>query len=323
MQNNSIKSKPRISVIVPAFNEQESINHSVLEIDNVVSKIVDAYELIVVNDGSTDNTLAILSSLMPVCKNLRVLSTSMNCGHMAALEAGMRIASGDYVVSIDADLQDDPKDILRMYEKIQETNFRDEILYDVVQATRKSRESDVFFKRYSAKKYYELIRKITGVPIADHAADFRMVTREVNEILIKLPESKKIFRLLVPALGFNVFNLETTRHKRFAGTTKYPLIKMVNLALNSLIEFSTKPLRIMVGFGLSSTIGMVLFGFFSLLLWLKGSTVPGWTSVVFLILTLNSFIIFSLGLIGIYIGNLHEQVKARPNGYWKELHQDR
>jgi dolichol-phosphate mannosyltransferase len=322
MNNNYNTSNPRISVIIPAFNEQESINHSVHEIDNVVSQIVDAYEILVVNDGSTDNTLATLSSLMLRYKNLRVISTNRNYGHMAALEAGMRRATGDFVVSIDADLQDDPRDILRMYEKILETNSRNENIYDAIQATRSSRDSDSFFKRYSAKKYYGIIRKITGVPIADHAADFRMITRDVNEALIKLQESKKIFRLLVPALGFNVFNLETIRHKRFAGNTKYPFFKMMSLALNSLIEFSTKPLKLMVGFGLVSTFAMVLFGFFSLLLWLKGSTVPGWTSVVFLILSLNSFIIFSLGMLGLYIGNLYEQVKARPMGFWRELNRD-
>jgi polyisoprenyl-phosphate glycosyltransferase len=274
MPSQFAKSNPRVSVVVPAFNEQESIAQSIFEIDNAISQEIESYELIVVNDGSTDDTQAILLGLMPVFKKLRVIYSNANRGHMAALEAGMQAASGDYVCSIDADLQDDPRDILRMYFKIQETNPQGEYLYDAIQAVRNSRNSDSLFKRSSAKIYYVLIRKFTGVQIAQHAADFRMVSREVNQILCRLPESKKIFRLLVPALGFSVFNLETIRQKRFAGVTKYPFIKMANLALNSFVEFSTKPLRLMIGFGFASTIGMLLYAFLTLVLWLAGWTIP-------------------------------------------------
>ena len=236
-----------------------------------------------------------------------------------ALEAGLKASSGNFIVSIDADLQDDPNAIAEMYSIIQQKDDASNQIYDVVQAVRTARSSDTLFKRKSANIYYKLIGKLTGIPIAHHSADFRMITREANEILSGLPENRKIYRLLIPSIGFSVFNLETVRHKRYAGSSKYPLSKMINLALNSFLDFSIKPLRLMVKVGLFSTLLMFSFGIGTLLLWLNGSTIPGWTSLVFLLLASNSVIVLSLGVLGVYIGNLYEQIKARPSGIWKEI----
>jgi glycosyltransferase involved in cell wall biosynthesis len=308
-----------ISIIIPAFNEEESITHSLEVIDFVVSKITNNFEIIVVNDGSTDSTKQLIILAKTTEARLRLIDSSVNRGHMAALEAGLRASSGNFIVSIDADMQDDPNVIADMYSIIKQKDEAGNQIYDVVQAVRTTRSSDTVFKRISAKIYYKLIRKLTGIPIAHHAADFRMITKKTNEILCALPENRKIYRLLIPSIGFNVFNLETVRHKRYAGASKYHLSKMINLALNSFLDFSIKPLRLMIKVGLFSTLIMFSFGIATLLLWVNGSTIPGWTSLVFLLLASNSLIVLSLGVLGVYIGNLHEQVKARPSGIWKEI----
>ena len=308
-----------ISVVVPAYNEEESIVHSVNVIDEVVSTLTKDYELVIVNDGSIDDTRTLLLLLARENPHIRIIDFSSNRGHMAAIDAGLKNCRGNYIVTIDADLQDDPKDILEMYRIIQEKDLHGNALYDVIQTVRTTRVTDNFLKKYSAKIYYVVIGKLTGIPIAHHAADFRMLTKTTNNLLCNLPETRKIYRLLIPALGFKVYNLETTRHKRFAGKSKYPLSKMIQLALNSLLDFSTTPLRIMIKIGFISTVFMFTFGITAFVLWLNGSTIPGWTSLVFLVLTSNSLVLLSLGVIGLYVGNLNEQVKRRPNGIWQEI----
>jgi dolichol-phosphate mannosyltransferase len=308
-----------ISVVIPAYNEKESIVHSLEVIRSTILKITNDFEILVVNDGSTDGTRELILQMVSTETCLRMIDSSANRGHMAALEAGLRASKGNFVVSIDADLQDDPNAILEMYSIIQKKDETGNYIYDVVQAVRTSRSSDTLFKRFSAKIYYKLIRKLTGIPIAHHAADFRMITRKANEVLCGLPENRKIYRLLIPSIGFSVFNLETVRHKRYAGVSKYPFSKMITLALNSFWDFSIVPLRLMIKVGLISTFLMLSFGVATLLLWLNGSTIPGWTSLVFLLLTSNSIIVLSLGVLGLYIGNLHDQIKARPNGIWTEV----
>jgi len=308
-----------ISVVVPAYNEEESIIHTLEVIRSVISRITNDFEILVVNDGSTDNTRNLLLQMASNTAHIRIIDSVANRGHMAALEAGLRVSAGKFVVTIDADLQDDPSAIADMYSIIQKKDEFGNHVFDVVQAVRTIRSSDTIFKRISAKIYYKVIRNLTGIPIAHHAADFRMITRKANEVLCSLPENRKIYRLLIPSIGFNVFNLETVRGKRFAGTSKYPLLKMINLAVNSFLDFSIKPLRLMIKVGLISTFLMFSFGVTALFLWLNGSTIPGWTSLVFLLLTSNSVILLSLGVLGLYVGNLHDQIKARPNGIWTEV----
>ena len=317
--NQSDQQQVEISVVVPAYNEEESIIHSLEAIKSTVSRITNDFELLVVNDGSTDTTRELLIEKAEHESRLRIINCGVNRGHMAALEAGLKVSAGNFIVTIDADLQDDPSAIIDMYSIIQRKDKYGNHIYDVVQAVRTSRSTDTLFKRISAKIYYKLIRKLTGIPIAHHAADFRMITRKANEVLCALPENRKIYRLLIPSIGFNVFNLETVRHKRYAGVSKYPLSRMINLAASSFLDFSIEPLRLMIKIGLLSTFLMFSFGVTTLFLWLNGSTIPGWTSLVFLLLTSNSVIVLSLGVLGLYVGNLQDQIKARPNGIWTEV----
>ncbi len=301
-----------ISVVVPAFNEQETIVKSLETIVEVLESFCPDYEVIVVDDGSTDSTAKLIHEFRLNKPKIEFLKLLSNYGHMAAIEQGMLHASGEYIVTIDADLQDDPKDIERMYEIILANNESGSSKIDVVQAFRRDRTSDSYFKRVSALIYYRGIRKLTGIPIVQDSADFRMITKEVNRLVHSLPERNKIYRLLIPALGFRIEYLPTTRHQRFAGRSKYTFSKMFGLAVGSLTEFSDKPLKMMVKFGFATSLMMSLFGLISFILWLRGATVPGWTSIVFLVLASNSLIMMSLGFLGIYIGNIYSHLKGRP-----------
>jgi dolichol-phosphate mannosyltransferase len=164
-----------------------------------------------------------------------------------------------------------------------------------------------------------MMTRLTGPTTIPHAADFRMITRETLDIVAAIPEKDKVYRLLLPALGFRIAILETKRESRVAGASKYSYKKMIELALNSVINFSNRPLRVIIQLGIFSMLGMLLFCCYSIYLWANNKTVPGWTSLVILILISNSLILTSLGVVGEYVGKIFEQVKGRPNTVWTEL----
>ena len=317
--NQKDESGTTISVVIPMYNEMETIQETVTEIDSQMIVLGETYEIILVDDGSSDNTLKICLELMSKNLNLRVISIENNVGHMRALETGLDAALGNYVVSIDADLQDNPKEILEMFKIINQRDNLGNRKYDVVQTVRIDRQTDRFVKRITAMLYYKLMDRLTGYKVLRDGADFRMVTRETLEIIKAIPEKDKVYRLLLPALGFRVAVLETKREKRFAGTSKYNFKKMLALAINSVISFSNRPLRLIIQLGIFSMVAMILFSFVAIYLWANGRTIPGWTSLVVLILISNSLILVSLGVVGEYVGKVFEQVKGRPNTVWTEL----
>lgn len=183
---------------------------------------------------------------------------------------------------------------------------------DVIQTVRVNRKSDTLFKSFTASLYYRLISALTGVKITTNAADYRLMSRRCVEILTALPEKEKIFRLLIPALGFKVKELEIVRESRYAGKSKYPLSKMISLAINSTIGFTTKPLRVLGVLGLLASFLMLVLSAIFGILWLQGRTVPGWTSIVFLMLSTNAALLASVGLLGEYVGRIYIQVQNRP-----------
>ena len=319
---NHLTNPPILSIVIPMFNESESIKNTVNVIQEHIKDLGVKYEIILVDDGSHDETVEICLNLSSQNQTLRVLSIENNVGHMRALETGLSAALGDYIVSIDADLQDNPKEIIEMFKLIKQKDVFGNNLFDVVQTVRCDRSSDKPAKRISAMLYYKLMEKLTGFKVLRDAADFRMVTRETLDIINSIPEKDKVFRLLLPSLGFRVAVLETRRGTRFAGTTKYSYKKMFALALNSVISFSNRPLRMIIRLGIFSMVVMILFCFVAVYLWADGRTIPGWTSIVILILISNSLILVSLGVVGEYVGKVFEQVKGRPNTVWTELSND-
>ena len=313
--NNSLD----LSVVVPVFNESESIAKTHQVLSEILKVMSINWEIIYVNDGSSDSSLQILERF--VSANTRLINLRKNKGHMTALSVGMKESRGQFVVTIDADLQDPPRYIPEMYTKAISggENFD---FPDVVQAVRVDRSSDSFFKKKTANLYYRWIRGITGVAISPHAADFRLMSREVVEIVNNLPERNKVLRLLIPELGFRIANIEIVRAKREFGKTKYNFMRMFNLSIQSVISFTTKPLQILAFFGTLISVIFLTLSLGCALLWYFSKTIPGWTSLALLILATNAGLFASIGILGEYIARIFTQVQNRPEAIYYEIYSD-
>ena len=307
-----------ISVVIPVFNESECIANTVQVVRRVLESANFEYEILIVDDGSTDATLELAQEISQESAGVRVLSLNLNRGHMKALEAGLRASTGDFIVSIDADLQDNPNEIPEMHRLLSQVDAFGNRLFDVAQSVRGNRDTDAKWKKMTASIYYKVIGKMAGNGVLQQAADFRMLTREALDIVNQIPESDKVYRLLLPTLGFRVITLETKRDSRYAGKSKYTLRKMITLAIDSLINFSRRPLRLILKFGFYSMLLMILFCIYSIYEWSQGKTIPGWTSLTIIVLISNSLVLISLGVIGEYVGRIFEQSKGRPGVIWTE-----
>ena len=300
-----------LSIVIPVYNEVEVILESLRQIHRIVSKIEKNFEIICVDDGSSDETAGKISEAIELYPSVRLIRLQKNFGHMAALTAGMSQARGKLVLTIDADLQDPPEYIPTMLDMINSTDSNKEKI-DVVQAVRVNRASDSILKRTTARLYYNLIKKLTGVGIPPNAADFRIMTMQTVNIILSIPEKGKIFRLLIPHLGFNIVYLDIRRDPRFAGKTKYSLRKMISLAINSVISFSFKPLRAMTLVGLIFSLVCGILSVFYFVAYIRGESVKGWTSLALLLLASNALILVSVGLLGEYVGRIHTAMQNRP-----------
>ncbi len=299
--------KKLVSVVIPCFNESEVIDYTVDELVSVTSQMSDYdFELLFVNDGSSDDTESKLLKHSKNHNNIRVISFSRNFGHQQAVSAGLDASRGDAVVLIDADLQDPPKVIEEMIEKWQSG-------YDVVYGTRLNREGESAFKLLSAKLFYRLLNRLSEVPIPLDTGDFRLMDREVVDQLIAMPEKTRFIRGMVSWIGFNQTSVTYERSPRFAGTSKYPLMKMLRFALDGILSFSVKPLKlaIMMGFACAG------IAFFMLLytVYVRIATdqwVSGWTSLHVSILFMGGVQLISIGILGEYIARIYKESKGRP-----------
>lgn len=314
--------KVLLSLVIPVYNEELVIEITINRVRQVLESMKIKYEIIVINDGSTDGTMEIL---LKAKKNdsLRILSIINNSGQMNAIRAGLEASNGEYVVTIDADLQDPPDaipEMLKIISSSQNGSTEDtENTCDVVQAFRSDRESDTLWKRKSAAWYYYLIRKLTGISLTPHAADYRIMKRHVVEQLISLPEKNLVYRLLIPSLGFRVIYFPIIREERFAGKSKYTNRKMLSLAIDSIISFTNRPLRYLAFIGFFASAILFLGSIFTLLLYFYGNTLPGWPSLALLILSFNAFLFAGLGLVGEYVGRIYQLVQDRPRTLWHEI----
>lgn len=298
--------KIQYSIVVPLYNEEEVINESYKRIRAVMEETKETYEIIFINDGSRDQTEHLAKAICSQDINIKLINFSRNFGHQPAITAGMKESSGQAIIIIDADLQDPPTVMLQMIEKWKEG-------YDVVYGKRIKRSGETFFKKMTAKMYYRLLTRITDVKIPVDVGDFRLIDRSVCNALNDLPERNRYVRGLVSWVGYKQTFVEFEREERFSGETKYPLRKMIKLAIDGITGFSNKPLKI------ASTLGYVVsgLGFIYLIIILiqklfTDTTIQGWTSIIGLLLILNGVTLIMLGVLGEYIGRIYDEIKARP-----------
>lgn len=296
-----------ISIVVPLFNETTNIYELYNRCIKVASNLEDTYELIFINDGSTDDTLKIIKDLASKDLKLKIISFSRNFGHQAAITAGLDYAKGDAVVLMDGDLQDPPELITRMIDEWKRG-------YHVVYAQRIKRKGENLFKKVTASLFYRIFQFLTNTTIPLDAGDFRLMDRKVVDSLKTLKESNRFIRGLVSWVGFKQIAIKFERDQRFSGQTKYPLTKMIRFSLNAIVSFSDKPLKIATIIGLfSSFVGliMIFWGLYSKF-FLSKSTIKGWTSVFIAVLFLGGVQLFTLGIIGEYISRIYDESKGRP-----------
>ncbi|MFD7627140.1 glycosyltransferase family 2 protein [Streptomyces sp. NPDC059851] len=295
-----------LSVIVPMYNEEEALPALVARLRPVLDGTGAAYEVVAVDDGSTDRTAELLEKFRTDWPELRIVRLRGNSGHQAALRAGLHRSVGAYVASLDADLQDPPEKIPEMLDLARSQQL------DIVYGVRSDRSTDTGFKRHTAGAYYWLMRRLVGKQVPAQAGDFRLLSREAVEALKALPDQHQVYRLLVPWLGFPSGQVTYRRGERVAGETKYPLSKMIRLAVDGITNFSAAPLRLATWLGVVSFLACLVMIAVSLGVFLAGQTVPGWTSLFVAMLFLGGIQLICVGLLGEYIGRIYTAVQRRP-----------
>jgi polyisoprenyl-phosphate glycosyltransferase len=297
--------KPHLTVVTPVYNEEAGIIHFLEQLRESLDALAEPYEVIAVDDGSRDQTHNLLTSFD--WKELRVITLPVNLGHQAALDAGLRASKGEWVLTMDSDGQHPPEAIGEFLTTAKEQNV------SVVYGVRGQRKEDSLAKRLTAKLYYKLMRTLTDVDIKDSAADFRLLRRDVVDMICSLPPGAKVFRLLIPSLSLPSSSLEFSANQREFGSSKYTLKKMIALLVSSTVSFSTKPLWISIQLGLLFGLLAILGLVYTLYTFFTGQTVQGWASTSFLMLSMFSINFLVLGVIGLYIGELAESTRARIN----------
>ena len=266
----------KISVVIPMYYEEEVAQECYNRMNGILTKIENyEHEIIFVNDGSKDKTLEILEDIASKDKDVKVISFSRNFGHQCAVTAGIQYVTGDAIVIIDADLQDPPELIPEMLKLWEDGN-------EVIYGKRKTRDGESAFKLLTAKMFYKTLNSLSDVDIPKDTGDFRLVDRKVVDVINSLPEHNKFLRGLFSWVGFKQYAFEYERKERFAGETKYPLKKMLKLASDGIISFSTKPLKIVGGLGILSIITSFIILIYSIISYIfnLNSLTAGWTSVL-------------------------------------------
>ncbi|MFE4713727.1 glycosyltransferase family 2 protein [Paenibacillus sp. NPDC056722] len=296
----------RYSIIIPMFNEEAVIQETYRRIKKVMGTTGEPYELLFVNDGSTDHCAEMIEEYSYWDESVRLIDLSRNFGHQVAITAGMDYAQGDAIVIIDADLQDPPELILEMIEEWK-------VGFEVVYAKRVKRRGESLFKKWTASLFYRVLRYSTDISIPVDTGDFRLIDRKVCDQLKRLPEKNRFVRGLVSWVGFRQKAIEYERDERLAGETKYPLKRMIKLSLDGITSFSYKPLKL-AGYlgGVLSAAGFLYLMYVLYLAIFTDSVVKGWASMIGITLTFNGFVLVMLGILGEYVGRIYDETKGRP-----------
>lgn len=294
-----------ISVVVPCMNEEASIPVLVDRLTKVVAPYGDRAEILLVDDGSTDETWAAIETARKSSPCLRGIKLSANRGHQIALTAGLEAAQGERIFMLDADLQDPPEllgDMMGMMDRG----------YDVVYGRRSERQGETVFKRATAWVFYRALNAMSDIDIPRDTGDFRLVSRKALDAILSMPERARFVRGMFAWAGFNQIGIEYARASRELGETKYPLRKMVRFAVDAMTAFSTKPLKFATRMSFASlgfSALMMVYVIHSLIVY---QTAPGWASVVLVISLFSGVQLLTLGILGEYIGRLYVEAKNRP-----------
>jgi glycosyltransferase involved in cell wall biosynthesis len=296
----------KLSVVIPCYNEEKNILELHKRVSNISKKCFSSdYELILINDGSTDSTWSIIKKLSLEDPKIVGINLSRNHGHQIALSAGLSFVSGDVVLIMDADLQDPPEllpDMLKIYSQG----------CDVVYGVRNKREGESAFKKFSAYFFYRFINTLSDIEIPNDSGDFRLISKRVSDLLTSMPEQYRFIRGMVAWTGFIQLPFYYDREKRFAGETHYPLFKMLRFAIDAITGFSIKPLRIASYLGFLMFFISILFFVYIVVSYIHGARVEGWSSIICSLLFLNGLQLLMTGVIGEYLGRIYVQSKNRP-----------
>ena len=296
-----------LSIVVPCFNEEPCLIELHQRLGAAARAAVGGdYQLVMVNDGSRDDSWATMRRLAEKDPRLVAVNLSRNHGHQLALTAGLDLCRGEAVLIIDADLQDPPELLGEMLATMRESEA------DVVYGVRRSRAGETAFKRATAHGFYRLLSRATEVDIPLDAGDFRLISRRALDALMAMPEQARFIRGMVAWIGFKQVPFAYNRDARFAGETKYPFRKMIRFALDAITGFSSAPLKLASHAGLALSLGSLLIIVYIAYAWAAGRSIQGWTSLMLVVVILGAVQMFVLALMGEYIGRLYNQAKQRP-----------
>ncbi len=307
MTNTKKQNVYDISVIVPIFNEEENILELYAQLEAVLLKAKKKFEIIFVNDGSTDTSTVVLQRLHTEHKGVvKVINFSRNFGHQLALTAGLEYSQAKAAVIIDADLQDPPEVIAGFIKKWEEG-------YEIVYGVRTERKGETFFKKFTAKVFYKFLRSMTAIDIPENVGDFYLLDRKIIDILNSLKERHRFIRGLIAWVGYKRVGIEYVRNPRAHGTTKYSLWKMIKFSFDAITSFSFTPLRFISCVG--ATFSIVAFLAVLVIIFEKiftDYTIVGWSSLMVVVLFIGGLQLMALGIIGEYIARIGDDVRSRP-----------
>ena len=297
---------PEISFVIPVYCEEAVLAPLNARLNSVMDDLGVACEVVFVNDGSTDNSLSIMDEIAAGDPRYVIVNLSRNYGHQVAITAGIDHARGQAVITLDADLQDPPEVTKEMIDRWREG-------YHIVLARRLARDGETAFKRATASLFYRGLRRLSSVDQPVDVGDFRLLDRCVVDSLRAMPEQDRYLRGMISWVGFRSTEVTFRRDERAGGATKYGLKSMIRLATNGLLGFSDVPLRLALWFGMIVSVVALAFGVYIVLNWLLHSElVEGWASTVVILTTLGGVQLLMLGIVGLYIGRIHNEVKRRP-----------
>lgn len=305
------ENQPQLSIVVPVFNEAANLEVLYSALIEVLVQTNRTYEVIFIDDGSSDQTFDVVRALNDKDSQVKGFSFSRNFGHQVALYAGLAQAKGDIVISMDGDMQHPPAMIPQLLDKYEEG-------YDIVNTKRIDASSTGLFKRLSSRWYYGMLNALSDVPIEPAAADFRLMNRKAVDALNRLPETHRFTRGLVGWMGFKQAIVSYQAADRHAGISKYTFFKMLRFGLDGIVSFSVKPLRIAFYTGVMVSVAALLYAVYAIIQHFLGATVEGWTSILVSVLFIGGVTLLSLGVIGEYIARIFNEVRRRPMYFFKD-----